>query len=122
MAPFANAMPWFLGWHATFWFFRLASPHFFVSFEDLDGASKSYWAASMVSSVHAVFVAFVAYEAATDAGTDALACFGLGCRPGQLRPPGAQPQHRRPFAALSRCVVMSSSLQNHPPARRPLNG
>jgi hypothetical protein len=59
----AAVIPCFACWHLLFWFCRIFSSKFFSSYDALDGSTKSYWSASMVSTVHAILIVPMAINA-----------------------------------------------------------
>jgi hypothetical protein len=59
-------LPWFVFWHALFWGCVIAAPLLFSSYAKLDGPTKSYWASSMVSTIHAFYIVYVAWIAANE--------------------------------------------------------
>jgi hypothetical protein len=60
----ARVIPWFAFWHILFWLSHLSAPIIFSTFSTLDTATKCYWSASMVSTIHAVFICYLAVVAA----------------------------------------------------------
>merc|ERR1711960_122828 len=60
----STALPYFAFFHGLFWVFRFASPSLFKCCRGMDAPTLSYWAASMVSNVHALWVCYIAFEAA----------------------------------------------------------
>lgn len=59
-------IPWFVFWHALFWGCVIVAPLLFSSYAKLDRAGKSYWASSMVSTIHAVYIVYVAWLASNE--------------------------------------------------------
>ena len=52
----AAVLPWTALWHAAFWASRLASSVASSTYGALDGPTKGYWDASVVSTLHALYV------------------------------------------------------------------
>lgn len=52
----ALVVPYFLIWHVCFWVCVLVAKLWSPTYNKLDRPMKSYWAASMVSNVHAIYI------------------------------------------------------------------
>ena len=56
-------VPWFVAWHLLFWIAKAISPSLFSTYKTLDAPTQSYWAASIVSTAHAIYIVVLALRA-----------------------------------------------------------
>jgi hypothetical protein len=59
----AFVVPFFVIWHVCFWICAAIANVYSPTYRKLDDATKSFWAASMVSNIHAVLVCYLCFVA-----------------------------------------------------------